>query len=932
MWRVSNDGPGDIKHGGAELVSGHRAHEANGTAASTDQRSVVARLAAVGVRHWRVTLAVWVVIIALGVISYTSLLDREGFPPIETPLVLVTGPYLVDDAGRVDLEAAVPLVETYSDIEGVVRVDSLAEANGYSLVVEFEDISAEEGAALMHAATPGIAFAFGPRIRPVDTTKIVESFEVLVSVSAAEGASIEDLQRVAGSVARQLQEVEAVARAEAQPLLVHGFDEETGEDEIRRVRYARVALDDGRGFREAVTIGLERNEHLDLDLLEFSDAVEVGIGQLDVEAGFEIAVTADFADNIRSQLSGLTRNLLTGLAAVTVVTLLLIGWRAAVITALFMVSAMLAALTGLWFFGFSLNTITLFGLILTLGLLVDDAIVVSEAVDAERWYDDRRSPVDGSRSSVVDVVSRAVDRVGAASLTGTLTTALVFVPMLFVGGTLGEFIRAIPAAVIITLVSSYVISMTVIPALGRRLLVSDRRQASRSARVQWRVARWLGSLAAYPSRNGIKGWLVGAVLMAGAFGTLVASSSVAGGLGRDVFPEAKDTNSIEVSVDFDPGVEIEEALGVADRIDQAVAEELGQDLVQAQYVQGNERAASVFLDLVPFEDRDTKSPVHVAALRERLSSVGRARITVRTVGAGPRPEPLPFAVQITTDPSSLAAAGALAEELAGVLIGQPLDKVGGDPSTITETLISTEDQVARTNGVRHIEVRAAFDTDDTTANLDAAEQLVTDLYPAEELLRRGLATDALAFDFGSESENRESVGSLLIAMVVAFLLMVVLLVVQLRSVVQPLLIVVAIPFSFLGVATVLALSDNALSFFVIVGFVALLGVVVNNTVLLIDGANKARREGHTAKDAIRIAVETRFRPLVVTTLTTLVGLLPLALTDPFWESLSLTLIGGLVSSTVLVLLVFPVFYLAVEAVRTPLRNFARRRHGRDLIT
>ncbi len=79
-------------------------------------------------------------------------------------------------------------------------------------------------------------------------------------------------------------------------------------------------------------------------------------------------------------------------------------------------------------------------------------------------------------------------------------------------------------------------------------------------------------------------------------------------------------------------------------------------------------------------------------------------------------------------------------------------------------------------------------------------------------------------------------------------------------------------------------------------------------------------------------MQTRFRPLVATTLTTVVGLLPLSLSDPFWESLGFTLMGGLVSSTVLVLLTFPAFYLGLESVRTPLRNVVRRRRGLLLLT
>ena len=87
-----------------------------------------------------------------------------------------------------------------------------------------------------------------------------------------------------------------------------------------------------------------------------------------------------------------------------------------------------------------------------------------------------------------------------------------------------------------------------------------------------------------------------------------------------------------------------------------------------------------------------------------------------------------------------------------------------------------------------------------------------------------------------------------------------------------------------------------------------------------------------AGEAIQAAVTSRFRPLITTTITTVVGLLPLALSDPFWESLGFTLMGGLVSPTVLVLICFPSFYLGLESVRTPLRNWARKRQGRTLLT
>jgi multidrug efflux pump subunit AcrB len=298
---------------------------------------------------------------------------------------------------------------------------------------------------------------------------------------------------------------------------------------------------------------------------------------------------------------------------------------------------------------------------------------------------------------------------------------------------------------------------------------------------------------------------------------------------------------------------------------------------------------------------------------------------------GPPVEDFPFAAQIAVDDGTIAAGELLAADLGEQLVGVTLDKASGEDTTIEDAIVSTEGQVYRIDGARQIEVRASFSNDDLTNNLDATEDLVNSIYGPDDLQALGLADDAIGFDFGQESDNQEDFASLGRALIVALALMLLLLVVQFRSIVQPLLIFLAIPFSFFGVFTALSFTDNPISFFVAVGFIALIGVVVNNTILLVDAANQARRRGLRPGEAIAEAVERRFRPLVATTLTTVVGLLPLALSDPFWESLTFTLIGGLISSTIMVLLAFPVFYLAVEMVRTPVRNMARRRLNKPLV-
>jgi multidrug efflux pump subunit AcrB len=194
----------------------------------------------------------------------------------------------------------------------------------------------------------------------------------------------------------------------------------------------------------------------------------------------------------------------------------------------------------------------------------------------------------------------------------------------------------------------------------------------------------------------------------------------------------------------------------------------------------------------------------------------------------------------------------------------------------------------------------------------------------------GLDKNALQFDFGNEGDNQESFSTMIKAFPVLLVVMYLLMLVQFRSFLQPLLIFLAIPFSWFGVSLGLRLTDNPISFFVMVGFFALIGIAVNNTILLTDYANKELAAGKTNVDAIASALRNRFRPLLTTSVTSVVALIPLVLNDPFWESLAITLMFGLISSTLLVLLTFPYFWLGLEMLREHLPALPRKKKTKQI--
>jgi multidrug efflux pump subunit AcrB len=883
-----------------------------------DRRSVITTIAMAATTRWKATLAALAVVVAVGVTAFGVGLDREGFPPVNTPISVVAGTWFVDDAAAVDAELVRPLVEAFTGVDGVVSTESQARPSSFVVVVEFEsDIDSDAGTAALIALGLELPDGADVEYNAVNAARFVGQYDVLVSVVGAPDAPFDALDAQADVLAGYLEADPAIERADVRRAITDSIDPATGQAQQRQTRFTRVALSSD-GYRDAVAIGIVRSDTTDLDVLAFSDRLEGLLADAAVlDPGFDSFVTADFATGVRSQLSSLTTNLLTGLVAVSLISLILIGWRVAVLTAGFMSLVMIGALAGLWGVGYSLNTITLFGLILTLGLIVDDAIVISESIDANSDTD----------AAPLGVIRSAIDRVGSPSFAGTITTVVVFSPMLFVGGILGEFIRPIPTTVIITLLLSFAFSIVFIPTIARWFLVGRRPSRNPVASAERRLAHGAGRLAAYPSGNGPKGWAVGGALAAFAVVVVFSAGSIAGGLGFSIFPAGKDAVALQITAEFPPGTTIDDAQAVADEIDAVVVEVLDDDLVRSQYLRGNERVAETFIDLTPIGDRPT-APQFVERIEAGLADVSGVRVTVGQVENGPPSLDFPFAAQISVDSEAeVAAAQELAAEMRDDLAGRELSAAGGT-ITVLDAIISTEGEIARADGRRYVEVRAKFDNDQVTSNLNAARSHVEQRFAPAELEARGLTPDALGFDFGFESDNQEDFAALGVAGLVALALMLLVITVQFRSLAQSLLIFLAIPFSFFGVFSLLSITDNPLSFLVLVGFIALIGVAVNNTILLVDAANRARRDGATAAEAIQEAVTRRFRPLVATTLTTVVGLLPLSLSDPFWESLGFTLIGGLVSSTTLVLLAFPAFYLGLEAVRTPVRNAVRRRTGR----
>lgn len=874
--------------------------------------------------HRETTVVFWVAIVVFGLLSYTTLMQRQGFPNVDVPISVVSGTYFVNDAAVVDKQISKPLANELLQLPQVESVTSQAGANFYSTVIRFnEGVSSAAGNTLVQQTisqkqllpkTATVTF------KAVDAGRFAEQSDMLVSVSTDNFTNAETLQADAQRVADQFITIDGVKNAVVLKQVESGVDPKTNQLKKQTISFDSIATRDGSGaiiFRPSVIIGIQAEPSM--DALELYDAVTNKIDILSDQENFKsllVTVSADFAEGIQDQISSLQQSLLEGLIVIILVSCILISVRAGIVTALSMVTVLLATIGLLYSLGITLNTITLFALILSLGLIVDDTTIMVEAIDAGQ-YESR------SRRAVV---ATAIKRVARASFAGTIVTMLAFAPMLFIGGILGDFIRVLPLTIIIALAVSLLVSLTLVPFLARIIVRNKKQHKTRIAgRIEKRISGRLASNIIATATSTKKRIIFGGGSLLLAAILTIASFPLFLQLKFDIFPSTKDSNSLSVRIVYPEGATIDQARDIANKANIVIGDTLGKNIQRVTYQNtGSTVSSTATITLTSYKSREVTSQQMLAQLSTAFTLFDNAKVSVSQLDAGPGKDDYPFGVQIFGDDTAKTLL--LAKDMQKFLQDNTVVRVDGSKVSIIRTSISPQTIVTRGDGKQYIEVRAGFSDNDVSALVVAAKNLVNANYTDEKLATFGVSSNDIVFDFGSESDNQDSFKSMLFAFPLLLLAMYILLAFQFRSLLQPILIFCAIPFSFFGVALGLKITNNSLSFFVLVGFFALIGIAVNNTILLTDYANQAKAQGMDKYEATAQAVSTRFRPLIATSLTSVVALIPLALTDPFWQSLSVTLIFGLISSTVLVIVAFPYFYLIGEW----LQDFGSRGWQRNL--
>lgn len=878
--------------------------------------------------HVFLSATLWVSLFVFGVLSYSVFMQRQGFPSVEVPVSVANAVYFVDDKAKVDNEVTKPLSDVIEGVPEVKTVRTNSFNNQATIVIEYNDgVTSDSGSQKVQQAIESqvdLPNEANVTYQPIDAARFNNKYDVLLSVGTA-GKDPSELQAVAGNMASQLKvKLPDAQLVEVVPLFEEAVNPQTGQTERQQVRFDWVRSVSNPTVSPSIVIGIQSKENE--DVLSFDEkltSVVTDLSQQDEFKNYSVTVAAGFADSIRDQISSLQGNLIEGLLIVGVICLIFIGLRAGLLAAISMAMTLTVSLGILYISGVTLNTITLFGLVLCLGLIVDDTIIMIEAIDAERK---RKKPLP-------EAITVAVKKIALASAAGTFTTMLGFAPLLFISGILGEFIRILPVTIIISLAVSLVVSLLFVPFMSRWFLGQPPKVASAKNPLTYarRLVDGLGNLVARiimgantRRRKIIRSAVAVAISLAlvGATGLLFQKVKF------DIFPTPEDSNAIQVAYTFAPGTSLQDAQSITNDVNTKITSTLGDNLQRITYLgSANSRQATANVALVSYEERDATAKQLVEQLQADVQSENRARVVVSQISAGPPKEEFPFKVQIPAE--NPAEANRVATELVSFLKDKQITRPNETQATIDEIqYVGEQTSISRIDGQRIIEVSAAFDAEDTSALVQATETVVRDEFLSAANLE-SIKPEDIKFDFGSESDNQQSFSAVLVALPLLVLAMYVLLAAQFRSFLQPMLILLAVPFSFFGVAAALIISNNPFSFFVMVAFFALIGISVNNSILLTDYANQGRRGGLSPRQAISRAVTERIRPLVTTSLTSILALLPLALTDPFWESLAVTLIGGLAASAVLVVVSFPYYYLVLESLRSRVK--VRRHKKRKLL-
>jgi hydrophobic/amphiphilic exporter-1 (mainly G- bacteria), HAE1 family len=697
-------------------------------------------------------------------------------------------------------------------------------------------------------------------------------------------------------------------------------------------------------------------------------------------------------------LSGVTRTLIYGIIFTAIVMLFFLrSWRNAIVVMIAVPSSFLVTLAAMRAAGFTLDTVSLLAMTLMIGILVDDSIVVLENI--ERHFREGEAP----HIAAVNGLSQ----IGVATIVITLVIVVVFLPLSFLPGSVGLFLREFGLVVTVATLTSLFVSFAVTPALAGRWALYSRWKpwpvVNRFTALFERARRW------YTQQALPWGLAHRATVVWISFGSLFAALLLIplGVIGFEYMPPV-DRGEIFVTMNFATGTPLaqtRQAVLQAEKVVDDVADLQSETSIAGAYageISGyvnNGAIGQIHLFLKDHRSRSTAYWVDdLSRSIGKLLPASHVVAVPATDPSGGIAQPISYVVSsLTQDPSPFAqrAAAALASTPGAIDVttsqtqnapqvevefdrerARALDAGIGTASTAVRAAFGgyTATEFTGPNGLKDVQViypqqdlrslagiaaipiRANNGSivtvgDFTTLTLSPAPPLMMRLDRRSVVLiganvapgavlsnvTRAFARRLRALDFpksiavtpvagGNQASLAETVSEMTISLALSILLVYLLMVALYNGYVTPFIIMFTVPVAVVGALGALAITHQTLNLYSLIGSIMLVGLVAKNGILLVDFANQLRERGLTKLEAIKESALARFRPIVMTTVAMIAGMLPLALAlDPGSQAerpLGIVVIGGLSSSLVLTLLLIPIMYLrfAPQRYRSSVSN------------
>ncbi|MBI2048597.1 MAG: efflux RND transporter permease subunit [Parcubacteria group bacterium] len=748
--------------------------------------------------------------------------------------------------------------------------------------------------------------------------------------------------------------------------------------------YTRISKD-GSPSEQALTLSVFKVRGI--DVADTTTAVRAKLAELNdgILAGSAVVITNDAGELIQKDLGQLTRTGLETIALVMLCLFLTIGWRESVIAGLSIPLSFLIAFVALFYTNNTINFISLFSLILAIGILVDSGIVVVEAIHTRlRLYGDKNK-----------AAYEALREYSWPLIGGTLATVAFFVPLFFISGIVGKFIATIPFTIIFVLMASIVVALGLVPTLvlmftrnaGDHTWLEEKQDEYAEKARMWYREHLSAFLNSRPDQNRfLVGIIVGFVVM--------LTLPIAGVIPTAFFPQ-EDLDFIYVDIEMPAGTVLEHTDLAARAVEETLynvpgiasfTTTVGSTNVFSNSPQSEARYANITINL-PKEralnstevlklvqeavkpmtlgeirpGQPTGGPPVGAALLVRFTGKDRDQLDTFATQARDILEKTPGAISVSSSnkdsgveftleldraqlatygitPSQVAqtlrssVSGVTATKLTGgtkdvdVVVSLNLNENATDPHEATHTTLDSLRRIpiatpdGRTvligsvtkEGIRRGSASIAHENRErlvtVTGDVDAEHTLAEVTAAFEAAVKEAGLPEGITMTIGGENEEiNRSFMEMGFSLIAGLALTFVILVLSFNSYRFATYLLLTVPLSLIGVFAGLGITGQAVSFPSVLGVIALAGVIINHAIILMDSIIQRLKTGagRELADIIVEASTTRLRPIFLTTITTVLGMIPLTYAGGLWAPLAWAILFGLSFAMILTLVFIP---------------------------